>query len=132
MITWINGLDGHAWYYQQMAPLANWLERQSLPQTAQLLNFTLRDLNNARSTYAQMYQNMLNTEIAIAQIWGAASSFAATNVLAATRYSNAVFERWQQGMFDVMEKNCYDCHTFINVPGGGYCYDCARRRGLVY
>lgn len=132
MIAWLNNLDRYVWCYQQIAPVANWLERQGRPQTTQLLNSTLRDLNNARSIYAQMYQNMLQTQAAIAQIWNAANSFAATNVLAATRYSNAVFERWQQGMFDVMEENCYDCHRFIGIPGGGYCYDCARRRGLVY
>ena len=132
MIAWLNRLDVYVWYYQQIAPVANWLERQGLPQTAQLLNSTLRDLNNARSIYAQMYQNMLQTQVAIAQIWNAANNFAAANILAATRYSNAVFERWQQGMFDVMEERCYDCHRFINIPGGGYCYDCAVRRGLVY
>ncbi len=132
MIAWLNNLDGYAWYYQQIAPVASWLEQQGRPQTAQLLNSTLRDLNNARSIYAQMYQNMLQTQAAIAQIWNAANNFAAANILAATRYSNAVFQRWQQGMFDVTEENCYDCHRYIGIPGGGYCYDCARKRGLVY
>lgn len=32
----------------------------------------------------------------------------------------------------VMEQNCYDCHRYIDIPDGGYCYDCARRRGWVW
>lgn len=132
MVQWINGLDRFAWEFQGLAPLVDWLRRQGRPQAGQNLDFQLRDLSSARAVYVQMYQGMVRTQMAIAQIWQDANSFAVSQVLAATRYSNAVFARWQQGMFDVMEKRCYDCHNLINIPGGGYCYDCAVRRGLIY
>jgi len=50
----------------------------------------------------------------------------------ANNHQNAVAQNWDQGMFDVKEKRCYDCHNIIGVTGGGYCYDCARRHGWVY
>jgi hypothetical protein len=52
--------------------------------------------------------------------------------MAADAYQNVVAQNWVQGMFDVNENRCHDCHRIIGLPGGGYCYDCARRRGWVY
>jgi len=132
MGRWINGLDQFVWNFQALAPLADWLRRQGLPQAGQRLAFLLRDLSSARDTYIQMYQGMVQTQMTFADIWRDAHNFATANVLAATRYSNAVFAKWQQDMFDITENRCYDCHRFINIPGGGYCLDCARRRGLIY
>ncbi|HLY30805.1 MAG TPA: hypothetical protein VKQ36_07235 [Ktedonobacterales bacterium] len=132
MSQWINGLDQYVWEFQQVAPMASWLSRQGLPQAEQRLTTLLNDLRSARTVYLQMYQGMLQTQQSFAAIWNDANTFATANILAATNYSNAVFQRWQQGYFDVTEQNCYDCHRYVGVPGGCYCYDCARRRGLVW
>jgi hypothetical protein len=132
MIGWITNLDQYAWAFQQFAPVADWLKRQGFPEAQRRLSVTLRDLSNARSIYVQMYQGMLKTPVVIDKIWKDANNVAAANVLASTNYSNAVFAKWQQDMFDIMEQRCYDCKRIIGIPAGGYCWECARKRGWVH
>lgn len=131
MEPWIGGLDGFAWSFQQMAPVADWLARQGLPQAEQFLNTLFQDLSTARQQYIAMYQGMIQTQTNLAAIWQDSVNFATRNILAATRYSNAVFQRWQTDYFDVTEERCFACHQVIGVPGGGYHYECARRLGLI-
>ncbi|GEM_PF-6287355 len=132
MGQWINGLDQYVWEFQQLAPVSNMLTRQGMPHAEQRLTALLNDLSSARNVYLQMYQGMIQTNQGFANIWSNANTFATANILAATNYSQAVFQRAQQGYFDVTEQNCYDCHRYVGIPGGGYCYDCARRRGWVW
>lgn len=108
-----------------------WLTRQGVPQAEQLLQTLLRDLATARQQYMAMYQGMLQTEVDCAAIWQEALNFATYNSLAATRYSTAVFQRWQEGYFDITEERCFACHLPIGIVGGGYHFECARRLGLI-
>jgi hypothetical protein len=132
MGQWISGLDQFAWTLQQLAPATEWLKRQNRLQAEQVLTFLLRDMSGARDVYLQMYQGMVQTQQQIEAIWRGANQVATANVLAATRYSQAVFAKWQTDYFDITEQRCYDCHTIIGIPGGGLCYPCARKRGLVW
>jgi len=36
-----------------------------------------------------------------------------------------------QSYLSITENRCFDCRRIIDIPGGGYCLDCARRRGLI-
>ena len=79
-----------------------------------------------------MYNDKLRLENTQAGIRQNAIKFGASQVMAANNHQNAVAQNWVQGIFDVNEKRCYDCHKIIGVTGGGYCYDYSRRRGWVY
>ena len=132
MATWIQGLDQGIWTYQQLRPMCGWLEQQGLPHARQRLETTLGNLARARDIYIGMYNDKLRLESTQAGIWQNAVQFNTSQMMAANNYQNAVGQNWVQGMFDVNEKRCYDCHKIIGVTGGGYCYDCARRHGWVY
>ncbi len=129
---WIGGLDQLVWELQSFAPQVAWLQNRGFLQAAQRLNTALRDMQTAREQYVAMFQSGLQMQSNTWRMWQDANTYATANILAATNYSNAVFERNTQDMFDVMENRCYDCQRLINVPGGGYCLNCARQRGLVY
>lgn len=129
---WIDGFSQKLWQFQQYLPVGEWLKAQSLPQVAQWLDATIADLIGARSKYVEIYQNTVTEENKRLGIWQDAGRFATDQMLQATAYRNAVFNRSLQGLFDVNEENCFDCHRYIGVVGGGYCYDCARARGWVY
>jgi hypothetical protein len=128
---WIDGFSQRLWQFQQYVPVGEWLKAQGLPQAAQWLDATIGDLTQARNQYVQLYQNTVREEIQRLGTWQDAGRFATDQVQQATAYRNAVFTRSMQGLFDVNEENCFDCHRYIGVVGGGYCYDCARARGWV-
>jgi hypothetical protein len=131
MAPWITGLDQFAWSFLQRAPLASWLTRQGLPQAEQVLQKLMSDLSGARKQYVAMYLGIARTESEFSGIWNEAVNFATQNILAATRYSQAVFGRWQEDYFDITEERCYACHQPLGIPGGGYHFSCARRLGLI-
>lgn len=130
--VWINGLGPVEWGYQQLQPACARLEQQGWPAARQRLDSALSWLAGQRSTYVQMYNDKVQVETRQAGIWQQAVQFGTSQVMAATNHANAVANNWVQDMFDVNENRCYDCHRIIGVPGGGYCYNCARNRGWVY
>lgn len=129
---WIDGFSQRLWQFQQYVPVGEWLKGQGLPQVARWLDAAIGDLMGARSQYVESYQNTVREENTRLGIWQDAGRFATGQMQQATAYRNAVFNRSLQGLFDVNEENCFDCHRYIGVVGGGYCYDCARARGWVY
>jgi hypothetical protein len=133
MERFLAGLDPYVWSFQELAPLAEWLQQQGIPAPAAQLDRIMRDLATARQQWITMYGGMLDTQSGFQTIWAEATQFATANVLAQTAYSNAVFAKWQTGMFDLMESNCFRCHLPlpVRVPGGGYHYECAKLLGLV-
>lgn len=132
MANWIGGLGQLEWGYQRFRPVCAWLEQQGLPQARQRLDARVSNLAQARNIYIGMYNDKVRVENTQAGIWQNAVQFGTSQVMAANAHQNAVAQNWVQGMFDVNENRCYDCHRIIGLPGGGYCYDCARRRGWVY
>jgi hypothetical protein len=128
---WIGGLDQVAWGYQQFGQVADWLQRQGLPQAGQRLSATLTNLSQARNMYIEMYASTLQAENVRAGIWRQAVQFGSAQISQANDYQNAVANNWVQDMFDINENRCYGCHRIIGAPGGGYCHDCARNRGWV-
>jgi hypothetical protein len=132
MANWIGGLGQVEWGYQRFRPVCGWLEQQGLPRARQRLDTTVSNLARARDIYVGMYNDRVRVENTQAGILQDAVRFGTSQVMAANAHQNAVAQNWVQGMFDVNEKRCYDCHRIIGLPGGGYCYDCARRRGWVY
>jgi hypothetical protein len=133
MGQFLAGLDPYVWSFQELAPLAEWLQQQGIPEAATRLDRIMRDLATARQQWIAMHNGMVDTQSRFQTIWEEATKFRTANVLAATAYSNAVYAKWQTGMFDLMESNCLRCHEPlpVSVPGGGYCYNCARILGLV-
>jgi hypothetical protein len=130
--VFINGLGPVEFGYQRLRPACAWLEQQGRPAARQRLDNALNWLAGQRATYVQMYNDKVQAENRQAGIWQQAVQFGTSQVMAANNYQNAVANRWVQDMFDVNENRCYDCHQIIGVPGGGYCYNCARARGWVY
>ena len=126
-------IDEYVWQFQQEAPLANWLRQQGMPAPASKLDTIMHDLATARQSWVAMYGGMLQTQSSLQNIWSGATQFATQNVLEATAYSNAVYDKWQTGMFDLAESRCLYCHSPLNVPvpGGGYHLECARKLGLI-
>jgi hypothetical protein len=133
MEQFLAGLDPYVWSFQELAPLAEWLKQQGMPAPAAQLDRIMRDLATARQQWIAMYGGMLNTQSGFQAIWAEATQFATANILAQTAYSNAVFAKWQRGMFDLMESNCLHCGLPLpgRVPAGGYHYECAKFLGLV-
>jgi hypothetical protein len=132
MANWIGGLGPVEWGYQQLRPVCGWLEHQGLPGARRRLDAGLSNLAQARNIYIEMYNDRVQVENTQADIWRDAIRFGTIQTMAANSYQNAAAQQWLQDMFDVNEHRCFDCHTIIGTPGGGYCYKCARSRGWVY
>ncbi len=90
----------------------------------------IRDVRAARSSYYEMLDTALRAHAREQQQWVEANRFATINLIDSTRHSQAVFERSLQGILDVQEQNCFVCHKYIGVVGGGYCAEHAQMRGL--
>ena len=133
MEVFLAKIDEYVWQFQQEAPLANWLKQQGLPAAASKLDAIMHDLATARQSWIAMYGGMLNTQSSLQNIWAGATQLATRNILEATAYSNAVYDKWQTGMFDLAESRCLLCHLplDVQVPGGGYHIECARKLGLI-
>jgi hypothetical protein len=129
--SWFSRLDEFAWRLEQFTPSAQWLYQQGLPAAAQRLEAVIRDFAGARRTYFEMYQNTVAIQSTWPAIWADVERFTIATISRATRYRQAVFDQWLQGYFDVTEERCFDCHRSIGIPGGGYCIDHARQRGLI-
>jgi len=128
---WFTGLDDFAWRLEQLTPAAVWLAQQGLPAAGQRLEVVTRDLGGARQTYLEMYQSTAAMESRCVAIWADAERFTLATIARVTQYRQAVFNAWLQRNFDINEDRCFDCHQLIGIPGGGYCFNCARRRGLI-
>jgi hypothetical protein len=133
MEVFLSKIDEYVWQFQQEAPLANWLRQQGLPDSLSKLETITRDLAIARQSWVAMYGGMLSTQSSFQSIWSEATRTATQNILGATAYSNAVYDKWQTGMFDLAESRCLYCHKPLDVPvpGGGYHIECARILGLI-
>jgi hypothetical protein len=128
---WMTALDDFAWRLEQLTPAVSWLAKQGLPAAGQRLEIVTRDFAVARQKYLETYQNTVTVQSNIAAIWGDAQRFTVATIAHVTQYRQAVFNRWLEGYFDVTEDRCFDCHMAIGIPGGGYCWNCARRRRLI-
>ncbi len=126
----VTTLDQYEQAFEGATGAASWLTEQGLPQFAEQLDFAIRDVRTARSSYYEMVDAALREAAARQQQWIEANQFATINLIDSTRYSQAVFQRSLQGILDVQEQNCFVCHTYIGVVGGGYCAEHARMRGL--
>ncbi len=129
--NWLSGLDDYFWRLLQLNAPAQWLNGQGFPATSQYLAAMTRDFASAQQKYVELYQRTAACQARWSGIWQNAAQFALNNIVQATQYRDAAFEQWMTGYFDVTENRCFDCHRFIGIPGGGYCLDCARRRGLI-
>jgi hypothetical protein len=123
-------LDQYEQAFEGATGAASWLTEQGLPQFAQQLDFAIRDVRTARNSYYEMVDAALREAAARQQQWIEAHQFATINLIDSTRYSQAAFQRSLQGILDVQEQNCFVCHKYIGVVGGGYCAEHARMRGL--
>ena len=132
MAHWIDGTPALLWQYEQLRAAAGWLWQKGYPQAVQHLNARLQDLNQARNVYIETYNNTVQHENIRAGIMRGAINYARNEMTAATNRQNVVFQKWLVDMFDINENRCRDCHRGIGIPGGGYCYDCAKRRGWVW
>jgi hypothetical protein len=132
MGQWLNGLPAVVWPIEQLRPLAGWLWQQGYPAALQQLNTRLQEIYKARDVYISMYNNQVQHEANLAGIMRGAVAFNTNQIMAATNRQNVVFQNWLTDMFDINENRCRDCHNGIGIPGGGYCYACAKRRGWVW
>ncbi len=132
MAAWINGLSGVAAAYLPFQQECQWLQQQRFPRAQQRLDAKLADLANAFSIYLQTYSNTLNSERTRGWIVQDAVQFATFQALMANAYQVAAANHWIEGIHDVNENRCFDCHERSQLPGYRYCLQCARRRGLVY
>jgi hypothetical protein len=128
---WIEGFDTFSWQFVQLYSRADWLQAQGLPVCRQRLDAVWADWTTARQKYLEAWQATVGAYAQMARIWQGAIDYT-TDALARTNASSQrVFDGCMQQYFDVTENRCFDCHTSIGVPGGGYCLTCARRRGLI-
>jgi hypothetical protein len=126
----VTALDQYEQSFEAATDAAGWLTQQGLPQFAEQLDFAIRDVRTARSSYYEMVDAALRARAAQQQQMIEANQFATINLIDSTRYSRAVLERSLQGILDVQEQNCFVCHRYIGIVGGGYCAEHARMRGL--
>jgi hypothetical protein len=130
--VWVQGLDDYFWRLLQFNAGAERLNALGFPAAAEYLQAMARDFAGAQQKYVEMYQSTVAIQSRWPEIWKNASQFTLNTIAEVTQYRDAVFQNWLQGYFDINENPCFDCHRAIGVPGGGYCIDCARRRGLIY
>jgi hypothetical protein len=82
-------------YYEQSlhnyVSQANWLSNRGFPQFAQQLNFTFQDLAGARTTYSQLYQNILLQQAQSNQIWMNTQAAVINNQIRSSRESTQDF-----------------------------------------
>ena len=130
--NWVKGLDDYFWRLLQLNPAAERLRLQGLPAAEEYLEAMSRDFAGARQKYVEMYHSTVAIQSRWPGIWQSAAQFTLDTISEVIQYRTAVFQNWLQGYFDVNENRCFDCHRPIGVPGGGYCFDCALRRRLIY
>lgn len=132
MAQWINGTPALLWQFEQLRPITAWLWQQGFPDVNQRLTALLQDLYQARNVYIDIYNGTVQHENTRMGIMQGAVNYANSEMMAETNRQTAVFQDWLEGMFDITENRCRDCHRSIGIPGGGYCYDCAKHRGWVW
>lgn len=129
--AWLNGLDTLINELQALLPQALSLQAQGRPQALQLLQAALADTRQARIISAQTIQNQIQTDWNCWRIQQDANRYVTDTILEANQNARASSERSLQNWFDVTENRCYRCHRLIDIPGGGYCVDCARQLGWI-
>jgi hypothetical protein len=130
--AWLNGFEQLVHPLQALSPRADWLKNQGFPQASSVLGALFVDINGARTSYQQTYQSAVQHQQRGAQIVADANAYTARTIQDVNARQNAVFRKATDQWFDVWEKRCFDCHRIINVTGGGYGLECARRRGIIW
>ncbi len=105
------------------------LSRQGAPAFAQRLDAAIQNLQGTRSSVQQMYVSTAATQAQIAQIQQSTSQ--ATGQMYGNMANQMIAARIQnhQQYMDRQYGNCFVCHTYIGIAGGGYCWQHVPRSG---
>jgi hypothetical protein len=132
LAAWVRGYEQLMEPVKQLYAKAQWLKAQGLPNASNAVTPYWNDLVQAHAIHQQTVRNTQASEMQRMQMIRDANAYATNTILQANANRQAVFQHGLDQWFDVTENRCFDCHALINVPGGGYCWNCARRRGLVW
>ena len=114
-------LDQHMQELNSARQAADELSRQGAPTFGQRLDAAIQSLQTTRSTFQQMYTSTASTQAQIAQIQQRTSD--AVGQMYGDMANSMIRARIQshQEYMDRQYGNCLICHTYIGIPGGGYC-----------
>ncbi len=116
LVAIMNGFTPYAAKFDELARAAAWLDDQGRPDARRQLEVMIPDFLNMLAKYREMYTERIGVERDQAQIFAKADQFVQQNILAATRDMTRRFEVQQKAIQDVMNQNCFICHTYIGVP----------------
>ena len=121
-------LDQHMQDLNKARQAADELSRQGAPTFGQRLDAAIQSLQTTRSTFQQMYMSTAATQAQIAQIQQRTSD--AVGQIYRDMADDSIRTRNQshQEYMDRQYGNCFICHTYIGIPGGGYCWRHVPRR----
>ena len=121
-------LDQHMQDLNKARQAADELSRQGAPTFGQRLDAAIQSLQTTRSTFQQMYMSTAATQAQIAQIQQRTSD--AVRQIYRDMADDSIRTRNQshQEYMDRQYGNCFICHTYIGIPGGGYCWRHVPRR----
>ena len=127
LVAIMNGFNPYARKFEELAATAAWLDAHGRPQARRRLDVMIPDFLKAQAIYREMYNDRMGVERGQAAIFAEANQFVQNNILAAAQDLNQRFEVQQQAIQDVMNQNCFICHRYIGIPGGGYHLECAQK-----
>ena len=124
----LSTLDQHMQDLNKARQAADELSRQGAPTFGQRLDAAIQSLQTTRSTFQQMYMSTAATQAQIAQIQQRTSD--AVGQIYRDMADDSIRTRNQshQEYMDRQYGNCFICHTYIGIPGGGYCWRHVPRR----
>ncbi len=102
VVTKMQAIDQYEQSLHNYVSQASWLSNRGFPQLAQLLDFTFRDLAGAKTTYTQLYQNILLQQSQTNQIWMDTQTAMTRNILAATNNQIRASHDSTQDFLDAM------------------------------
>jgi hypothetical protein len=127
----VGTLDQHLQELINARPTANDLSRQGAGNFAQRLEAAIQDFQGTRNTFQQMYVSTAATQAQIAEIRQRTSQATQQIMGDIAADMRSAQSQNHQRYIDVMNGNCFVCHTPIGVPGGGYCSLHVPRTGPV-
>ncbi len=122
----IGGFTPFAAKFDELLRTAAWLRDQGRPNIQSQLDVLIPDFFGALAKYREMYDDRTQIERGIVNIFAEANRVVQQNIKAATDNTNKMFQRKQKAIMDVMAQNCFYCHRYIGIPGGGYHVECAQ------
>jgi ABC-type transporter Mla subunit MlaD len=121
-------LDQHMQDLNKARQAADELSRQGAPTFGQRLDAAIQSLQTTRSTFQQMYMSTAATQAQIAQIQQRTSDAVGQIYRDIADDSIRTRNQSHQEYMDRQYGNCFICHTYIGIPGGGYCWRHVPRR----